>query len=116
MNHLVNHIVECCNRLGINHEATFRRNVSGNLERKHEDYINRWAACYLARAWQNKVGAYSYPEITEACQMKGHSTVIDGVQRMVYLIEMVRRVDAAMKLLKKQGHAVVPPTPKGPPK
>lgn len=109
MNHLVNHIAECCKRLDIRHEQTFHRIGTGNFGRSDKDIINRWATWYLARAWHSKLGQYSLQEITDGSQMKGHCTVSDGVSKFAYAGVMVGRMDEAVKLLRTEGHKIVLP-------
>lgn len=107
-------LMKCCEMLGINHTEAFRRVASGTFERKGNDIASRNAVFYLMRTWQVGPVTLSYPEIASAAGITGHATVIDGVHRVMYYEEMLKRIRAATDQLVAQGQIVRTPTPRSP--
>jgi len=110
MTHVTERLIKCCELLDIDYARTFRRNSAGNFERLNNDTANRAAVIYLMRAWQFNGRPFSFIELAEATSHRGHSMVIDAVNRVTYYRDIAKRLEAAQDKLVSEGHRIVIPT------
>lgn len=109
MNHVTERLIKCCEMLDIDYARTFRRNSAGNFERLNNDIANRAAVIYLMRAWEFNGRPFSFIELADATSHRGHSMVIDAVNRVTYYREMVKRLETAQAKLISEGHRITLP-------